>query len=578
MILTAQARVVTARMRMSVNIVTGSLRKAAAAAFLIVAAMAILFGGAIAQTPTPTPSDAMPVSPAPKIPVRPMPSSERVGVDAGRQLSLTLPQAIEMALKNNNDIDASRNTSRISEFNIKAALGIYDPLVTSENYYEKVTTPTASAIGGAVNGAVNQKRFYDSIGVSGLSPFQGGSYTSQFNASRVVTSNTNSFLNPQFPSTFTFSYVQPLLRNRRFDNSRRQIEISKKNLLLTDSQLQMKAMDVVSSTESAYWDLTYSLRNLQVQIETLKQAKDQLESNQRLVAKGVLAPIDIVAATAQITTLEQGVFAAQESVTRAENTLKTLLLPARTAAEWSQPIVPVTPVNIDVPAIGLEVAVTEALKNRPELTQMDIASDLNKIDQRFYRDQMKPEIDFVGTYTSQGLAGTVTAAAISQVTGLSRVPPNLNGGYLNSLGNLIQQDYPTYHFGVTISLPFGNHVAKANLGAKLAEADRIRDQREQQEQSIEADVRNSLQALRSAQSKLTSAADARAAAEELYESEQRQFRGGTTTYFLVAQRQNDLLTARGREIQARTDLNKAISTFNRAIGASLTVNNVTVVK
>jgi HAE1 family hydrophobic/amphiphilic exporter-1 len=565
-------------MLMSVNIVTGSLRKAAAAAFLIVAAMAILFGGAIAQTPTPTPSDAMPVSPAPKIPVRPMPSSERVGVDAGRQLSLTLPQAIEMALKNNNDIDASRNTSRISEFNIKAALGIYDPLVTSENYYEKVTTPTASAIGGAVNGAVNQKRFYDSIGVSGLSPFQGGSYTSQFNASRVVTSNTNSFLNPQFPSTFTFSYVQPLLRNRRFDNSRRQIEISKKNLLLTDSQLQMKAMDVVSSTESAYWDLTYSLRNLQVQIETLKQAKDQLESNQRLVAKGVLAPIDIVAATAQITTLEQGVFAAQESVTRAENTLKTLLLPARTAAEWSQPIVPVTPVNIDVPAIGLEVAVTEALKNRPELTQMDIASDLNKIDQRFYRDQMKPEIDFVGTYTSQGLAGTVTAAAISQVTGLSRVPPNLNGGYLNSLGNLIQQDYPTYHFGVTISLPFGNHVAKANLGAKLAEADRIRDQREQQEQSIEADVRNSLQALRSAQSKLTSAADARAAAEELYESEQRQFRGGTTTYFLVAQRQNDLLTARGREIQARTDLNKAISTFNRAIGASLTVNNVTVVK
>ncbi len=578
MILTAQARVMTVRMLMSVNIVTGSLRKAAAAAFLIVAAMAILFGGAIAQTPTPTPSDAMPVSPAPKIPVRPMPSSERVGVDAGRQLSLTLPQAIEMALKNNNDIDASRNTSRISEFNIKAALGIYDPLVTSENYYEKVTTPTASAIGGAVNGAVNQKRFYDSIGVSGLSPFQGGSYTSQFNASRVVTSNTNSFLNPQFPSTFTFSYVQPLLRNRRFDNSRRQIEISKKNLLLTDSQLQMKAMDVVSSTESAYWDLTYSLRNLQVQIETLKQAKDQLESNQRLVAKGVLAPIDIVAATAQITTLEQGVFAAQESVTRAENTLKTLLLPARTAAEWSQPIVPVTPVNIDVPAIGLEVAVTEALKNRPELTQMDIASDLNKIDQRFYRDQMKPEIDFVGTYTSQGLAGTVTAAAISQVTGLSRVPPNLNGGYLNSLGNLIQQDYPTYHFGVTISLPFGNHVAKANLGAKLAEADRIRDQREQQEQSIEADVRNSLQALRSAQSKLTSAADARAAAEELYESEQRQFRGGTTTYFLVAQRQNDLLTARGREIQARTDLNKAISTFNRAIGASLTVNNVTVVK
>ncbi len=482
--------------------------RAATAAFAIVLAISIFCVERPAQTPTPTPSDAMPVAPTPNVPTRPMPSPDRVGIDLSRQLSMTLPEAIEMALKNNNDINASRATSRISDFNIKAALGIYDPLVTSENYYEKVTTPTASAIGGAVNGAVTQKRFYDSLGVSGFSPFQGGSYSSQFNASRVLTSNTNSFLNPQFPSTLTFSYVQPLLRNRGFDNNRRQIEIAKKNLSLTDSQLRMKAIDVISSTESAYWDLTYALRNLQVQIETLKQAKDQLESNQRLVAKGVLAPIDIVAATAQITTFEQGVFTAQESVTRAENTLKTLLLPARTVAEWSQPIVPVTPVNIDVPAVGLDVAVAEALKNRPELTQLDITADINKIDQRFYRNQAKPEIDLVGTYTTQGLAGTVTPAAINPATGLSRVPPNLVGGYLNSLGNLFQQDYPTYHFGVTISFPFGNHIAKANLGAKLAEADRIQNQRELQEQVIEADVRNALQALRSAQSRLTSASDA----------------------------------------------------------------------
>jgi hypothetical protein len=35
----------------------------------------------------------------------------------------------------------------------------------------------------------------------------------------------------------------------------------------------------------------------------------QLESNMRMVEKGVLAPIDVVAATAQITTFEQGVYA-----------------------------------------------------------------------------------------------------------------------------------------------------------------------------------------------------------------------------------------------------------------------------
>jgi len=146
------------------------------------------------------------------------------------------------------------------------------------------------------------------------------------------------------------------------------------------------------------------------------------------------------------------------------------------------------------------------------------------------------------------------------------------------LGNLSAIDYPSYHLGVTISLPWGNRIAKANLGRSLVEADRIANTRAQTEQLIEAEVRNALQALRSAESRLASATDARAAAEELYASEERQFRAGTTTFYLVLQRQTDLSAARGRELQARTDLNKAISEFQRSIGATLTVNNVTVSK
>jgi HAE1 family hydrophobic/amphiphilic exporter-1 len=98
----------------------------------------------------------------------------------------------------------------------------------------------------------------------------------------------------------------------------------------------------------------------------------------------------------------------------------------------------------------------------------------------------------------------------------------------------------------------------------------------QQEQIIEAEVRNALQTLRSAEARLASAAAARASAEQLYESEQRQFRAGTTTVFLVLQRQNELIAARGRELQAQTDLNKAVAAFTRATGTTLTVNNIDV--
>jgi hypothetical protein len=42
------------------------------------------------------------------------------------------------------------------------------------------------------------------------------------------------------------------------------------------------------------------------------------------------------------------------------------------------------------------------------------------------------------------------------------------------------------------------------------------------------------------------------------------------------QRQNELLAARGRELQAQTDLNKAIAEFERATGNTLEANNVAV--
>jgi outer membrane protein TolC len=525
--------------------------------------------GGSGVAPAILPDDPPPVAPDFQAPVRPLPSAERVGVNMMDQLPMTLEEAIEKALENNNDIDISRNDVRIAEFNLRANRGVYDPVIASESFYESATTPVASVIGGAQNGSVTQRRLFGSAGVSGFSPFAGGFYSANFNSSRTTTSNTNATLNPQFPSAFTLSYVQPLFRGRRFDINRRNIEIARKNLSLTDAQFRERAIAVIAQVEQAYWNLVFALRNLQVQIDAVKQARTQLESNQRLVAQGVLAPIDVVAATTQITTFEQSVYTAQEDVTRAENNLKTLMLADRTASEWSRPITPVSEVSLDPPRVGLEIAVSEALKNRPELAELRTNAEINQIDERFYRDQTKPQIDLVGSYTSQGLAGTPNPNRPNP-------PENLIGGYFNSLGNLLAQDYPTYRVGVSISLPWGNTTAKANLGRTLVQADRIKNQQAQAEQIIEAEVRNATQAMRSSEARLASALASRQSAEQLYESEQRQFRAGTTTFYLVLQRQTELLVARSRELQAQTDLNKAISEFQRATGTTLSANNVTV--
>jgi outer membrane protein TolC len=227
-----------------------------------------------------------------------------------------------------------------------------------------------------------------------------------------------------------------------------------------------------------------------------------------------------------------------------------------------------------VPALSLEVAAAEAQKNRPELEQIGINSEINRIDQRFYRNQAKPRIDLFGTYTGAGLAGTPNPLS----SGFATVPDILRGGYFTSLRNLFGQEFPTYRVGVSIEFPLRNRTARANLGSSIVRGAQIENQRLQLEQNIESEVRNALQALKSAEYALTAATAAREAAEQLYASEERQFRGGLTTYYLVLQRQTELAAARGREVQARTNLNRAISAFNRSLGRTLAVNNVEVTK
>lgn len=563
-------------------------------------------GGSSIISPAQLPTEPPAIAPGYEAPLRPLPSAERIGVDVGEQTPLTLNDAIALALQNNNDLDAARIDVRLAEFDLTAANGIYEPRLTSENYYERRVTPVSSIFAGGTNGSVTQQDATGSLRFGGVSPYFGGAYQVDFSSTRLQTDNATATLNPQFPSAATVTYVQPLLRGFRIDDNRRRIQIARKNLSLSDSQFRGRAIEVITQVEQSYWDLAFALRNLQVQIEAVKQARTQVESNRRLVQQGVLAPIDLVAADAQVTNFEQNIYAAQELVTRSENNLKSRILADRTNGLWSRALVPVTDVDLTPPTIALTDAVQGAIENRPELAQLQTSAEINGINTRFFRDQTRPQIDLVGTFSPVGLAGAPRIAdnilgntnsdddlrtrinLLSQridptlpnleapATVVRRAPENLIGGYGQSLGNLFGFDYPAFRVGVRLSIPLRNRTAKANLGRSLAEGTRIENQRAQLEQLVESDVRNSLQTVRSTEARLASAASARNSAELQYASEQRQFAAGTSTVFLVLQRQQELVAARGRELQTQIDLNKAIADLQRATGRTLAANNVSI--
>lgn len=517
--------------------------------------------------------------------VRALPELGRVGVDMTQQRPLTLRDAVVMAMENNKDIEITRKGVTIAEFDLQAARGFYQTRLAGQTYYDRSTAPNVSIFSNNPRTTVGS--FVGNAGLNAYLPDTGTIFSAAFNNSRLTSDNPISILSPQYNTGLTFNVTQPLFRGRKFDQPRRTIEIAKRNIALTDTQFRQRSVEVVAGVERAYWDLTYGLRNLQVQRDALADARRQLEHNRRLVEEGQLAPIDVVAAETQVANFEGAVYDALAIVNTNENALKNLIAPNRTGTIWNESITPVESVEVTVPRINLNEATDLAIANRPELEINEQQREINAIDQRFFREHRKPQIDLVASYGTSGIGGgqnpnfnpnfpTACNAVPPNPTGCAQQQANLALLTGNPLGGLFTNRYPTLRFGINFSLPLfgGDRTASANLGRARVEAERLGTQREQIEQNIQVDVRNALQAIRTGEARLRSAAVARENSVRQLESEQRKLTEGQSDVYRVLERQTALAAARANELRARTELNKSIADLDRATGNSLKAKDI----
>jgi HAE1 family hydrophobic/amphiphilic exporter-1 len=544
-------------------------------------------GVATAQTLAVAPSASLPI---------------RIGVFGQREFSLA--EALSEALANNPDVAVARTVVEQAGYLIGGALGAFDPQFGLQSSLVRQVMPVASIIGGSASGALTQQDLLVGPRVSGLSPLFGTSYEASFLSRHQTTDNSFVTLNPQFPSSLSFSITQPLFRGRRVDGARRQVEVARRNQELSEAQFRQRVMDVAVQVEQAYWDLTLARETLSVLSSGMDLANRLVEANRRLVDQGVAAPIDIVEAETQRASLRQNLFTAQTTLTRVENLLKMLVAPGPLAGIWSVALSPTTAPKWPTRDLTLDAAMTSGLGSRPELQQLSISSATNKTNTAFFQEQTRPQVDLIGTYTSAGLAGRTFVSPtgnpltssfgplferlnmLSSAQGLPPiaisggndlgVPPKLIGGVGQSLTNLFQQDFPTVEVGLRISLPFHNRTAGANLASSLVEGKRIALQRRQVENTVAADIRNAMQAVASARAALESATDAVRLVEQQYASEQRKFEAGTSTVFLVLQRQSGLINIRIQRASAEADLSKSFARLNRATGRILDQHQITI--
>lgn len=535
------------------------------------------------------------------------PNLNRVGIQTSETIPLSLNEAIRKALENNNDIQVAREDVRLQETQLRSLRGAYDTVFSvTPNYTRNATT-----------GSRASNDFRTDVGLTRQIEPGGGSFNSFFNNSQTgsnsrgntnfaQTSGLTSTSSTTYFSNLGVTYNQPLFRNFRVDNTRRQIKIQRKRLQQSDADFRRQTIDIISQVQRTYWDLVFALRNQQNQVANVNLARENLRQVEVRIRAGDAAPLARAEVGTELANREGELLSATQQVAVSENALKTLLLREATAPEWAQSLVPTdTPSYSDDPII-VEDAVKDAIDNRPELRRLRLQREITAIDIDFFKNQTKPRIDLVSSFSLSGLSlgnQNTENSIVSQFSANDEIlrqslnsllkrfggvpipnreftvpgtPAFFNGGTFQSLTNLFRSDAPNYSVGVTFEIPFRNTTAKANLAGARIQQEQTQAQTRSQEQLIVADVRNAVQAVETSRQRILTARRARENAEIQLEGERKLNEVGRSTTFLLFQRENALTNARNAEIRAETDYNKSLSDLQRATSTTFRTNNIEV--
>jgi len=526
------------------------------------------------------------------------PSSPRVGVSVS-QTKLSLQDAIARALKSNLDIEIERTNTASTRAAVRGALGYLDLGFRWLPSLESRDTPTGSILAGA-GGKIAERFFGQNFYLRQRLPWHGVSLHADFENMRTTTNNPFVSLNPYINSRLVIGAMIPLMRDRATDRERTELRVRRKQVDISDTDLELRVIDVVTRVQSAYWDLVAARQDAEVKLDSVNWAKEQLARTERQIQNGVVAPVELSAAEAELERRSDTYLAAVGAVTEAENALKTLIAGSREDSIWSDQIIPtvdhpVTPPNID----DLRPAVQQALSKRAELRSLSSRKEANDIQKQYAVNQTKPQMNLVAGYGNSGLAGSVlatenpfaasqqvTAARLNQLSALAglpplpavtfggSVPPSLVGGYGSTLSNLFSFNYPTAQVGLQFDWTMKNRTAEANLQQSVITERRLQLERARTEQLIEAQVRNAMQALQTARQRIAAAEASARAAKEKLDSEVRLFQTGESTNFFVLTRQNEYADSLRRVVVANLDFNRAVARYEQALGATLETHNI----
>lgn len=497
--------------------------------------------------------------------------------------SLSLKEAIYLALRGNPGVQAARLDPIASLESVKQTWGVFDPNLTAYGDELKSVSPTSSILEAGGKTSYVTKDYDWNFGVNKVLATTNGTFGINFTNNYARSNSPFVAVNPAYTPFLAVSLSQPLLRNFGLDFATINVRIAEINQKQSQFNYEQQLSDFVLRVGTDYWNVVRAEENLQVARDALKLAQDLVRQNEISYRVGVMAPIDVQEALSEQATDEANVYQAEGALAAARVTLRedVMLNPARTFLP--KQIEPADVPHPDEVPIDEEQSLELAMEYRPELAAMRESIRAMLLQVRYAENQTLPQANFGGQFGLTAEAGTTPCLAVNSFgitpncttsTGSPGAHLPFGGIYGDALNRMWGFSFYNYALTLNIQQPLMNDAAKAALAQAKIEYEQERLNYRNTISQIVVDVESSLSNIVANYKQARATRVATEYAAKSLRDEQERFRVGMASTHELLQYQDSFVAAQGSEVQAEVNFEISKLAIKHAEGTLLRTFNV----
>lgn len=485
--------------------------------------------------------------------------------EEGETVPLSLRESVFLALRNNVEIRIERMNPQIREEELKKEEGaFFYPRVSFEVSNAQASKPAGTVLAGS--DVVETESFDFNTGIKSRMP-TGGLLSLDFKNKRLESNSAFQILVPQYTSDLALTLVHPLLKNFGVGVNKTKLKVTRNTLDLSKHQLQVVVTNIVSEVQQTYWNLMLATTDLEVRRRSLEFAQLLERRAEAMVAAGRLPAMAILQAKIGVKEREIDLLAGENAFKDAQAQLKALLNFGRDAERTKRTIVPLDRPPFEVKVVSLNETLKVALERRPELAQAKLDLDNKQLLRKLAKNQMLPDLNFVGSVGFSGLAGTPnpqTQTIIEAVQG----PNPFQGGYGDALERLFSGDFFSYNVGVTLEVPLGGQTTSDYRKTRL-EVEKSTFFLQTLQKRITLEVETAVRGVEAALKAVEGARALKELAQRRLQMAQEGFELGVMPLTAVLEAQKDLAVAERNEMKAIVEYNRVLILVDKVTGATL---------